>query len=244
MKSFALTVFLLFSLSLANAQTKVKKSLKIPILSEAQVSSADSVIPSMLISVTPTELFLGNCQLNYEYFLKNNNSLEFQAALKLPLGGEKIPTFSLLGFSDRYGLEFMASEGYTFNANYKIDIGGKFRRYLSIGGFYRYWWYDHKLLDLSPHGANVHSKLYWQSATHNVGGLNVIIGKQYFVSGAFFIDLFLGAGIRINHTHEELFSKYIHGAWQFYEPPKLYDYSSLQPSIQLGIKTGFYCRKR
>jgi hypothetical protein len=207
------------------------------------ISPKDTIKPTDLYSITASEVLQGNFQLNYEKILRNKKSIEVQFGLKAPFGGEKIPRINL-GLLDPIAFEYLAASGFSGNVSYKFNISKKyFRSYLSIGACYRYWWYNHKLLNLSLDGTNHNAHLYWQSATHQIGGLNIVLGKQVFYKGGFFIDMFIGAGARVNFIHETLFQEYDQGIWT-YNPPKIYSYYLIQPSLQIGIKMGMYAKEK
>jgi hypothetical protein len=202
-------------------------------------SPKDSILPSDLYSITISEVLLANFQLNYEKILINKNSIEVQLGLKAPFGGEKIPRINL-GIVGPIAFQYLAASGFSGNISSKFNISKKhFRSYFSMGAYYRYWWYNHKLLDLSLDGTNHNDHLYWQSATHQMGGFNVVLGRQVFYKGGVFIDMFIGAGARINFIHETLFQEYDQGLWT-YNPPKVYFYTEIQPTFQIGIKIGLY----
>jgi hypothetical protein len=218
-------------------------------VSEAQVSPEDDdICPKDLISFSVSEVFLGigKFQINYEHIFKKNNSLEIGFALKPSLYGNNIPVIRWGGFFDPTPLEYLSCKSFSINSNYKINIPGmEFRTYLSLAPYYRSNWYDNKFLDLSTDGTSVHSFLYWQSVKHDISGLNIILGRQIFFESGIFIDLYIGAGARINNNHTTLFKEYSGGnGFRIYDPPLKYSYSKVQPTFQFGMKIGMYTKRR
>jgi hypothetical protein len=208
-------------------------------------TSADSLIPLYLIDINMMDLFIRNFNINYEWFFKNKNSIECGIGWKVayrPNG--KIPVIPPLLF-DPVALEYLGSDGYNINGTYKWNLSRKnLGTYLGIGAFYRYAWYNNKLIDLSYDGTSHGGHLYWQSASHHIAGLNLIFGKRFFLRGNFYFDFFLGAGIKLNDSKETLYQDYNFGAYHYYNPPRIYNFQKTQPSVQAGFKIGVYKNRR
>jgi hypothetical protein len=209
-------------------------------LSFARSHDADSLSPKNLFSITATELFIANFQLNYERFLKKKkNSIELGVALKLGTMG--MPVSTNLGFSDPYPLEYLGSSGFTINANYKINLSKRTQRfYLSLGPYFRYFGYHDKYIQLTLDDGKGHDKFYWQSASHNIVGANAVMGRQFFFSSGKLLDLYAGFGGRINHGHDTIYKERVYGMMIVYDPPKILDYTFIEPAFQIGVKFGFY----